>query len=299
MQVRLIVNPKAGQGADIEQSRKHFGQSCEMVLSHSAEHASTLAKQAVADGVDRIVAVGGDGTVNAILNGIAPEFHRVELAIVPMGTGNDLARCLGIPTELKSALRLALEAPNTPLDVGRFHNGGAPGRYFLNVSAGGFAGVVDQIAENGDKQRWGSLKYLASAVGAMRDVQTYALAISANSQRFELEAYNVIVGNGRFAARGIPVAPDACMNDGVFDIAILPAAPLVQSLLASLDILRGKHIESDKVITFRSATLEVQSQSPISFNLDGELQPEAGHLRFEMLPRQLRVVPGDHQGCVG
>ena len=298
MQVRMIVNPKAGQGSDFEQSRKHFGQSCEIVPSHSAEHASTLAKQAVDAGVDRIVAVGGDGTVNAILNGIAPEFRRVELAIVPMGTGNDLARCLGIPTELKAALTLALEAPSTPLDVGRFHLGDAPARYFVNVSAGGFAGVVDQIAEDGDTQRWGSLKYLASAVGAMRDVQTYALTIVANGQWFQLESYNVMVGNGRFAAGGIPVAPDAVINDGVFDIAILPAAALVQSLLASLDILRGKHIESDKVITFRSATLEIQCQSPISFNLDGELQPEANRVRFDVLPRQLRVVPGDHQGCV-
>jgi len=307
MRVRLIINPNAGSaaGGDVNlaaiEERVRAEPGGEVIHSEEAGHAGELARQAIDDGVERLIAAGGDGTINEVLNGLAPDFGRLELAIVPLGTGNDLARCLGLDSEdVMAATEFALRGKAVPLDVGRFtrQNAGSSNasRFFLNVSAGGFAGVVDQYLKDEDKQRWGTLAYVASAVNAMRDVRTYELDLEANGQRFTLPAYNVIVGNGRYAAGGIPVAPKAVMDDGLFDVALLPAAPLVQSLLASLDILRGTHVESEKVVTFRTASLIIRSVPPMPFNVDGELQPDAPEARFDILPRALMAIAADHHG---
>lgn len=294
MNVTIIVNPNAGGATDGETveaiERRAAAQGAELLRSQGSGQATELARQAIKRGAHRIIAAGGDGTINEVVNGMAGK-RPCELAIVPMGTANDLARGIGIESEnIEAALDLALSAQASTVDAGEAALGDGPPHWFLNVAAGGFAGIASRRIDSAGKERWGSLAYAAAAVGAMRDVERYDLAVHADGQVFEVQAHAIVIANGRFAGGGIPVAPEAQMDDGWFDISLLPVGPLLHSVLGALEVLRGRHGESDRVITFRARHIEVHSNTPLPFTLDGELQQGTLHATFHMHPSAIQLV---------
>jgi len=297
MNALAIVNPNAGSAdAALEMlSQLQHHPNCDVQETQQRGHAADLARRAIDAGVLRLIAAGGDGTINEILNGIAPQFGRIELAIIPLGTGNDLARSLNLPRDLHEATELALTGQAAPMDVARFR--GTSTRYFLNASAGGFSGVVDQHVQDQHKDRWGSLAYVASAVAALPNMQTYQVHLALAEQSMELAAYNIVIANGRYAGGGIPVAPDAILDDGLFDIAIVPAAPLAESAQAVLQILLGQQNETDSVITMQSSRVRVRSQPLMPINVDGELLGETDG-EFDLLKRALRIVAEPKCPCL-
>ena len=154
-----------------------------------------------------------DGTINAVVNGLAVDFSRARLGVIPLGTGNDFARSIHVPIDLNAALEVLATGAEQVVDIVQVTSDRV--RYFVNVAAGGFSGLVDEQLTEELKRTWGPLAFLRSAAAALPDLAQYRTSLVFDDEGlFEIQAFNVIVANARFAGGGIPIAPAAAINDG-------------------------------------------------------------------------------------
>ncbi|HEX6898543.1 MAG TPA: diacylglycerol kinase family protein [Thermoanaerobaculia bacterium] len=292
MKTCVIVNPNAGSVGEIETLRERLGHLPDTAVRQTEAEgdARRIAAEALESGAGLIVAAGGDGTLNEVLNGLAADFGRARLGLLPLGTGNDFARSINVPADLDGSLAVLAEGRVKPLDVAlaRF---GDHERYFINMSAGGFSSMVSEKAHEA-KDRWGPLAYMRAAIGTLPDLQGFKSVFTVNGvERLEMETYNIIVSNGRFVAAGIPVAPHSRLDDGLLDVMIVPTVTGTQIAVLVPQVLLGRHLDSD-LLHFRKATrLEIVSDPPMTFNVDGEVIGDCP-VTFEVLPRALEVVVG-------
>jgi diacylglycerol kinase (ATP) len=231
--------------------------------------------------------MGGDGTVNEALNGIAPDFDQVELGIAPMGTGNDFATLVEIPPEPEDAIECLLNGETAMMDVALLEAGGSR-RYFLNASAGGFSTKVTGHLDSERKEFWGALAFYISAAEAIPELETYRMQVRIDeSESFEVECLNLVVANGRTVAGGIPVAPLAEPDDGLLDLLILPTMSVAE--LASLfqQFLGGDPAE-DKLIR-QARQIEISCDPPMQISADGEMAAESP-VRYTVLPQVLKML---------
>lgn len=292
----ILLNPGARNGQAAEEVRQALDRhlpGAEIRLTDEAGHATELARQAAADGFGTVVAAGGDGTINEVVNGLAEHFGRVRLGILPLGTGNDLARTLEIPDDLDEAVALLAAGQTRRLDVGRLRHGEGS-RFFVNLSAGGFSGEVSERLTTEIKRAWGPLAYLRAAVETLteNEVRGYRAAISFDGEPpVEIDVLNLVVANGRHVAAGIPVAPQADPGDGLFDVIVVETCALTSLTALTARILAGTHLDEDLayLIFRRAASIEVEADPPMPFNADGEPEGDTP-LRFEILPGALEVV---------
>jgi diacylglycerol kinase (ATP) len=292
MQTWFIVNPNAGSAGELAGIEEALGRlpGASVKLTRQAGDAERIAREALDGGVELVVAAGGDGTLNEVVNGLSADFGRACLGLLPLGTGNDFARTIGVPDDLEEALAVLREGRTRTLDAARASIGGMS-RCFLNMSAGGFSGEVSERASDA-KDRWGPLAYMRAAIGALPELKGFLTRITLNgAEVLELETYNIVVSNGRYVASGIPVAPQAVLDDGVLDVMIAPATTIPQLAVLVPTVLLGRHTDSD-LLLFRKATrVEIECDPPMGFNVDGELVGE-GPARFEVIPRALRMIVG-------
>ena len=292
MKTCVIVNPNAGSVGEIEVLQERLGRlrDTEVRLTGKAGDAKKMAWQALESGAELIVAAGGDGTLNEVVNGLAADFGRVRLGLLPLGTGNDFARSIDVPADLDAALDILAAGRAQTVDVARA-TFGRRRRWFMNVSAGGFSGAVSEKATE-VKDRWGPLTYLRAAVGTLPQLQGHDVRVTLDGgERLAVEAYNVVVSNGRFVAGGIPVAPQSLLDDGWLDLMIAPSATIPQLAVIVPQVLLGRHTENDLLLFRKAKRIEIESDPPMTYNLDGELVGE-GPVRFEVKPRALAVVVG-------
>jgi diacylglycerol kinase (ATP) len=292
MRTCIIVNPNAGSVADLETLAERLGELPDAVVrqTEAAGDAERLAREAVRDGADLVVAAGGDGTLNEVVNGLSDDFGKARLGLLPLGTGNDFARSVGIPDDLEGALAVLEKGEARAVDVGRATIGDTC-RCFVNMSAGGFSGEVSERAGEA-KERWGPLAYMRAAVDALPELKGFLTTILMNgAETLRMESSNIIVSNGRYVASGIPAAPRAVLDDGLFDVLIAPAITIPQLAGLVPQVLLGLHMDSDLLLFRRATRVEIECDPPMAFNVDGELIGE-GTARFEILPRALRVIAG-------
>lgn len=292
MRTRIIVNPNAGSMDEVAGLEETLGRlpDTEVCPTEHEGHAEELARQAVSDGIGLVVAAGGDGTLNEVVNGLSLDFGRARLGLLPLGTGNDFARSVGIPAGLEESLAVLREGRLRKVDVARATLGGKS-RWFLNMSAGGFSGVVSEKATDA-KERWGPLAYMRGALDALPELQAFATKILLNgAERLDIDTYNIVISNGRYVAAGIPVAPHAEVDDGVLEVMIAPATTIPNLAMLIPQVLLGQHLESE-LLLFRKATrIEIESIPPMAFNVDGELLGEQSAV-FEVEPRALEMIVG-------
>jgi diacylglycerol kinase (ATP) len=295
----VIVNPNAGSMEEIEVLERTVGSSLpgvKLCVTREEGDAWRFAREALEAGAELIVAAGGDGTLNEVVNGLAADFGSARLGLIPLGTGNDFARSINVPADLDAAVGILREGRVRTIDVARATFGDGS-RYFINMAAGGFSGLVSEKADE-VKDRWGPLAYLRAAVGVLPELQgfdaTFLIDGSDGRERLKLEAYNVVVSNGRYVAAGIPVAPQSRLDDGRLDLMLVPTASLREMAILLPQVLLGRHTESDRLIFREVTSLEIASDPAMAFNVDGELIGETP-VRFEVLPRALRVVVGPEE----
>lgn len=259
-------------------------------VAKDADDVQSRARQAVTQKYDYIIAAGGDGTLNDVINGIAESASDIRIGLIPLGTGNDFARCLNLPATVEENVKILIAAETKPIDLVRVQSDRT--RYFVNVSAGGFSGLVDEKLTPEIKQTWGPLAYIRSAAAALPELRAYRTDIELNDKEtFSLALYNVIIANGRFVAGGLPIAPDADPADGLVDVILIPARPTSEIFLLTAQIVLGKHLTSDAIVFHRVAKVAVKSRPGMWFNVDGELVGNEPAL-FEVLPRALNFVVG-------
>ncbi|PYI88261.1 MAG: hypothetical protein DMF03_11335 [Verrucomicrobia bacterium] len=290
MKTCVILNPIAGAVKDVDSIRERLGalHPARLHISEKPGEIEKLARQTVEAGFDQIVSAGGDGTLNEVVNGIAAAGGDIILALVPLGTGNDFARTLGLPIDIDEAIEHILRSQIREIDLVRVTSDFV--RYFVNVSSGGFSGLVDEKLTPEMKKTWGPLAYLRSAAAAFPQLRGYTTRVTLDDREaLELDLYNVIVANGRYVAAGIPVAPEADIVDGLLDVLLLPERGKADLVLLAAQILVGKHLTSDAIIFHRARKIGIRSKPGMWFNVDGELignEPAT----FELLPKALRCV---------
>lgn len=301
--VCLIVNGAEATNADLAEraTAPHIlrGERVETRVTSTQGHAREIARDAVTEGFRRIIVMGGDGTINEVLNGIAPDFEGVELAIVPAGTANDFARSIGMPADDHvDALEQALCRESYPVDVVRATTDDGRVTYFINVAAGGYGGEVSEAAARAGKGELGAAAYWLAGASKLVDLPSYQATLVIDHHRLEAPIYGLAIANARYVAGGIPIAPDAMLDDGFVEVVLVAEQSFADVLGAGADILLRRQHESDRVTMLRGRSVRVEAIPDLVFNEDGELR---GRIKgvFEVLPRALRVVFGaDAERCV-
>lgn len=253
--------------------------------------ARRLAADAVRAGTDVVVAAGGDGTLNGVVNGVLfaasahDRRHAPAVGVLPLGTANDFARQIGMPEDPRVALPLLVEQEARPMDVGLLN-----GRAFLNVSSAGVGAEATAAASAGVKGLFGPLAYaLAGAFKLAADADGRRARFSGPGFAWELEYLAFAVGNARATGAGVAIAPRADVRDGLLDLCVVEpvAARDVGGLL--LGLRRGEHLDRDGVHYVQAPWVRVESATPVAVNVDGEALSLAA-LEYGVAREALRVV---------
>lgn len=220
-----------------------------------------------ARGKDLVVVAGGDGTVNCALNALEEEISGLSLAVLPMGTGNDFARTLGLPQDPLAAARAVASGDDAAFDYGRA-TGGATRRLFLNACMGGFPVAVNKAIDEDTKKRLGAIAFWVGGAKAVVDLPSFNVKLDG----LELpECVAVGVGNGRTAGGGIAVFPDASPQDARLDCCAMQVSGLRDGVELATKVRSGDHVPLDNVHIVKGTRIEISSDPDLEFNVDGDL----------------------------
>jgi lipid kinase YegS len=273
--VRIILHGKAASNTGVRTAVHGLRQERHIVevrATWEPGDAQRLTTEAVAEAgggkIDCIVAGGGDGTINEVFAAAyaAGLPAQCSLGILPLGTANDFAHATGVPQDLTVALRLAATTAPQWIDIGLLND-----RPFINLVSGGFGSRVTVETDPELKTRLGGLAYVLTGISRFAE-------LCANSGRFRAEGFSwegrfvaVAIGNGRQAGGGVPLCPDALIDDGLLDLMILPELDRTERLDAFARLLRsGAASIRTTLVTARSAWIEYESEDALNVNLDGE-----------------------------
>ena len=293
MKICVILNPAAGSAENTDVLREKLARlgTCEIEITAQPGDAQKFAHRAATSGCDLIISAGGDGTLNEVVNGIAEQNFQCRVGIIPLGTGNDFARSLNLPAKVDECLEIIARGQIKAIDLVRVTSDQV--RYFVNVSAGGFSGVVDEKLTAEIKKNWGPLAYLRGAAAALPELRAYKTTIVFDdAETVAMNLYNVIIANGRYVAGGIPVAPEAIINDGVVDVFLIPEKPTAELTVLVTQMLLGKHVGNEAFVYRRAAKVAVNSKPGMWFNVDGELVGNEPAL-FEVMPGAMQFIVGE------
>jgi len=292
MHVRLIINGKKAGRPDVRtavHALRATGHAVDVRVTWEHGDGGRLVAEAARDGVPRVIAAGGDGSVNEIVNGLMalPVESRPDMGLLPLGTANDFATACGIPLDPLGALRLAATGVAHPVDLGRCNDA-----FFANVASGGFGAAVTTETPVELKNFVGGGAYTLMGIAKALNFQPYACSIRTPAGEMAGEIVLGAICNGRQAGGGQPLAPEAMLDDGLLDIVALRTFPPSAAAQVVSEMLAG-HGDGDYVERMRVPWMEVVAPAPIPVNLDGE--PLSGKtFRFECVPRCIRMVlPAD------
>ena len=234
-----------------------------------------------------LVVVGGDGTVNEVVNAVAGT--DAEIATLPSGTGQDLARSQGIPADFDEAVRVALGGKTRTIDVGRVELAAGESRFFANVGSVGMSGAVARRANSMSKRLGGKATFFYALTREFLAWRNTRVAVELDDgTRREGAMHDVIVANGRWHGGGMKLAPDARQDDGLFDVVLIGDVNKLDFLTTAPKLYSGKYLAHPKVELLRSSALEISADEELPLEVDGE-PVGTTPARFEVVPAALRL----------
>lgn len=294
MRICVIFNP-AARGNKARRFRRflnELSQQCALKATTGPGDARRLAQAAVATGYDIIAAAGGDGTVNEVLNGIGDEpggFERARLGVLPLGTVNVFARELKIPLKLEHAWRVLKRANETIIDLGRvdyLEDGKPAQRHFMQLAGAGLDARAIELVSWKLKKTAGPLAYVVAGFQALAEKQPL---ITVTGDGKSVTGELVLLGNGKLYGGSFDVFPGANLSDGWLDACVFPKVNLPALVKLAPGFLFRKRPAEHRVQRVAAEKLELSSNSPAAFELDGEW---VGHLpaTFSVERQKLRMV---------
>lgn len=284
----VIVNPTAGGGRAarlVPWLRERLASRPEAALhvTRRAGEGEELAAQALGQGHDRIVAVGGDGTVQEVVNGLLSTSSGVELGIVPVGTGNDLARSIGLPVDAAEAWRVAMGRSTHTIDAARARNGDGAERWFASAGGVGFDAQVAAAMATRRGRGAGRAGYLLTTLSELRRFENRRVQITVDDERITRDVLFVAVANGAFYGGGMRIAPGAIVDDGRLDVCVVGDISRLTALRELPNLYRGTHVRHPSVTMLAGQTIAIEGDGGTRAHLDGE--------PFGALPLDIRIVP--------
>lgn len=297
---RLILNGKSAGDDDLRAAVgaiREAGVALEVRVTWEGGDAERHVDEAIRDGVDVIVAGGGDGTLSEVATVLA---HRDEpadalpsLGLVPLGTANDFASAAGIPLEPLPALERVRAAAAVPIDLLRIDAGDGM-HWCANLASGGFGTEITVETDEGLKKMLGGLAYLVTGIARLGRIEPLRARLRGPDFAWEGDLIALGLGNGRQAGGGQALCPDALIDDGLLDLTVVPE--LSGDVAATLLTLAkdGRHAALDRVaVRARLPWVELEADAPLTLNLDGE-PVQAARFRVQCVPARLRMhLPAD------
>lgn len=311
---RVIYNPTSGKEtmkknlADILAILEHAGYEASAFATTPEENsARNEAKRAALTGFDLVVAAGGDGTINEVVNGIAPLKKRPKMAIIPGGTTNDYARALKIPRDNpKAAAEVILKRQTIKMDIGK-----TPESYFINIAAGGHLTELTYEVPSELKSIFGYLAYLAKGAELLPRIKPIKMRLVYDEGEYYGNASMFFLGLTNSVGGFEQIAPDAKLDDGKFSLIIVKTANIFEIIhLVSLMLNGGKHINDHRLIYTKTSRLEVDvpdKSHRLMINLDGEYGGDApmvfenlhNHIEFyadvDAIPDEAVIGPDEYE----
>lgn len=301
--VHVILNPASSAGrtgrrrGEIRAAlERHLGRGFSFLATTRPNEATDSARLASLRGTDLVVAVGGDGTVQEVVNGLmdagTPPDRRPQLGIVNTGTGHGFAQSLGLPSGIEAQCAAVASGACRRIDIGRavYARGGRRvERYFVNECQAGIGGRVVEKVQAGHKRLGGFLAFGLATLTTALSYPNRAFKFSVDDGRERSGAFiGIVAANGPFMAGGMRLAPCAAVEDGWLDIILIYGQTVAERLRNFPKIYTGKHLGSPKFGSLRARSLSLAAEGPVAFEADGELW---GHLpcRIEVLPAALEV----------
>jgi YegS/Rv2252/BmrU family lipid kinase len=301
----VIVNPNAGHNKGrkdwdiISSCLKKEGLEWSEHFTISKGHAIALSHEAIESGYRKIIAVGGDGTLNEIVNGAFKQEicqpTEITLGLIPVGTGNDWGRMFGIPLNYEGAVKIIKDGKTMLHDIGKvsFHNGTEKGeRYFINIAGLGFESVVVKRTNiQKDRGKSGKAIYFYNLLMSLLTYKNTKAEIVIDGKKSEADIFSLNVGNGRYCGGGMRQTPFAVPDDGLLDVTIINGMGKLE-IIMNLNILyNGKILNHHKVDGHRCRSIKITSDSLLYCEADGE---SLGHTpaEFSLIPSSINIVYG-------
>lgn len=305
----FIVNPRAGSGKTMSQwvpAEERLGKlGIPFITAYTdhKRHATALAYEAASEGYRKLVAVGGDGSVHEVFNGIMRwcddnGVNPIEftLGVAPIGSGNDWIKSLGVPHDMDEVVSLIARRSTAPMDVVCVKSDGGKKCYMANIGGAGFdSHVCKRVNLQKESGQRGKKIYLNALRVTMFTLKTINIRVTADDKLiFEGPAYSFALGNGRYSGSGMRQVPLAIMDDGILDVMIVPKVSLHTIIKQIPKLFNGTLNESKDVVMTRCRKLEIEPLDPASadiFELDGEIEGQLP-ISIEMDGRQINAVKG-------
>jgi diacylglycerol kinase (ATP) len=306
----VVANPASGGGSLGRQwgqvsdaIRAAFGP-FEHRFTTSGDYAPRITREALGDGFEQVVALGGDGTISQVaagfMDGDQPVSPDAVLGVLPLGTGGDFRKTVKIPKDLARSAAALRGRASRPLDIGRLryttHAGGEGDGYFINIASFGMGGLVDKYVNESGKRLGGTLSFLTSTVRAATTYRNQRVEVRLDdTDTYSMKIVNLAVANGQYFGGGMRVAPYARPDDGYLDVVAIGDFSPLEMLRFGHRIYFGSHLGHPKVRPDRARRVEARSSDPgehVLLDVDGET-PGRLPATFSVLPGALNLKIAD------
>lgn len=309
--VMVICNPISGSGkgqsrlAAVRRTFDNAGVNYNFDVTRGRGDAVRLARSAVHEGCSAVVAIGGDGTLFEVVNGVmnpaefgtstsVPGDDQVAVGLVQAGRGSDFGRSIGVPSDVEAACMRLLDGRTRQIDLGYVTFQGLDGtersRYFANAAGLGFDAEVTMRANAGPRIMGGTIPYLSSLVRTLGSYRNKQISVSLNgAEPWQARANSIVVANGQYFGGGMKIAPEAYLSDGILDVTMLGDLGRVELVRNVPRVYDGSHVTHPKVKTFTARTVEVRSPDRVLLQADGEVLGMAP-TTFQVAHLALRMI---------
>lgn len=302
--ITFVINPVAGNGkisrrwAGLQHDLQQKLPGMRTEFTGAAQEATVLTRRALHAGCDMVVAVGGDGTINEVVNGFFENGNLINqhacLGVLAMGTGSDLVRTLKPSGDIGKLAEKFEKMEARTCDVGKLNCQSLEGRksvrYFINIADAGFGARVAHRVNNSSKRLGYFVSYFTGLLRTLRDYKNKRVAIQVDGgSPWQQTVNSVIVANGRYFGGGMFVAPTAQPDDGLFDIVVVGDISRTEAVLNLQRLYTGRLAEHPKVSVVRGKRITLESEQQVFIEADGEL-PGMLPAQFEIVPHAIKVI---------
>lgn len=298
-EITAIINPVSANGKTgtiagnvVDTLMRHFGSSLTVRMTSRRNEAADIAREAARNGNEAVIAVGGDGTINEIVNGLLSSRNhgsfQCALGIISSGTGRGLAQSLGLPPTVDEQARVILSGNTGVIEVGKVrwteNDSGQRLRYFVNECQAGIGGHVVKSIEDSGRKRNGFMGFGLTTLKLALTLKNFDIRVSIDGDgRYDMPMFGVVVANGTHTGGGMNLTPNAKFDDGKLDVLMICTRSVISRLANLPKIYSANHLKSSRFIYLKAQSVRIDSSEPVLLEADGEM--------LGTLPAEISVVP--------